>query len=84
MRFDHLFIAFGIFAGAAIVLGGIYFPVIKTVPAMMWLLGLILLFDIITAYLRNVPVMESVSTMTRAFCFIGGSLVLIWLGDLGI
>jgi hypothetical protein len=80
MRFDYIFIAFGIFAGALIVLSGNYFPVTKTVPAMMWLLGLILAFDLITSYIRGVPVMESVSTMTRAFSFVGGSLVLILLG----
>jgi hypothetical protein len=82
MRFDYIFIAFGIFAGALIVLSGNYFPVTKTIPAMMWLLGLILTFDLIAAYVRGVAVMESVSTMTRAFSFVGGSMVLILLGAL--
>jgi hypothetical protein len=84
MRFDHIFIAFGILAGAAIVLGGHYFPIMKSIPAMLWLLTAILSFDLVTAYLRGVAVMESVSTQTRAFSFIGGSLVLILLGGVSV
>jgi hypothetical protein len=83
MRFDYIFIAFGIFAGAGIVLLGTYLPVMKAIPPMMSLLFLILIFDIATAYLRNVPVMESVSVVTRALSFISGSLVLILLGGIG-
>jgi hypothetical protein len=83
MRYDYIFIAFGIFAGAALSLLGMQSPaVFKAIPALMWLLGIILLFDIGGAYLRGVPVMTSVSTQTRVFAFVGGAVAMILSGGL--
>jgi hypothetical protein len=83
MRFDYFFIAFGIFAGAALALLGQQSPALfKAIPALMWLLGAILLFDVGGAYLRGVPVMTSVSTRTRVIAFFGGAAALILSGGL--
>lgn len=83
MRFDTLFMAFGVLAGAVIALLGIQGPAIfKAVPAMLWLLGAILLFDIASAYIRAVPVMTSVTTSTRVIAFCGGAVALILSGGL--
>jgi hypothetical protein len=83
MRFDYLFIAFGILAGAALTLLGLQAPaVFKAAPALMWLLGAILLFDVASAYWRGVPVMTSVSTQTRVIAFCGGALALIVSGGM--
>ncbi len=83
MRYDYIFIAFGVFAGAALSLLGLQLPaVFKAIPALMWLLGAILLFDVGGAYLRGVPVMTSVSTQTRILAFVGGVVALIVSGGL--
>jgi hypothetical protein len=83
MRFDYFFIAFGIFAGAALALLGPQLPqLFKTIPPLMALLGAILLFDLGGAYLRGVPVMTSVSTQTRVIAFVGGAVALILSGGL--
>ena len=82
MRFDHIFIAFGIFAGAALSLIGAQAPVVKAVPALMLLLIAILLFDLAASYIRGVPVMASVSAMTRAFAFVGGGVALLISGGI--
>ncbi|MFM9976137.1 MAG: hypothetical protein ACKVON_16385 [Beijerinckiaceae bacterium] len=83
MRFETIFVAFGVIAGAGLSLLGLQAPALfKSAPALMWLLGAILLFDIASAYLRGVPVMTSVSTTTRVFGFCGGALALILSGGL--
>ncbi len=82
MRFDHIFIAFGIFAGAALSLLGGHVPAVKAVPALLLLLGAILLFDFAAAYIRGVPVMSSVPTMTRAAAFIGGGVAMLLSGGM--
>ena len=83
MRFEYFFIAFGIFAGAALALLGQQSPALfKAIPALMWLLGAILLFDVGGAYLRGVPVMTSVTTQTRVIAFFGGAAALILSGGL--
>jgi peptidoglycan/LPS O-acetylase OafA/YrhL len=81
MRFDYVFIAFGIFAGAALALLSPQAPqVFKVIPPLMALLGAILLFDVGAAYVRGVPVMTSTSTQTRVFAFLAGALALILSG----
>jgi hypothetical protein len=83
MRYDYIFIAFGIFAGAALSLLGMQAPqIFKAIPVLMWLLGAILLFDVGGAYLRGVPVITSVSTQTRILAFAGGVVALIVSGGL--
>ncbi len=82
MRFDHIFIAFGIFAGAALALIGAQVPAIKAVPALMLLLGAILVFDLAAAYIRGVPVMTSVSAITRAVAFVGGGVAMLISGGM--
>ncbi len=82
MRFDHIFIAFGIFAGAALALIGAQAPAIKAVPALMLLLGAILVFDLAAAYIRGVPVMTSVSAITRAVAFVGGGVAMLISGGM--
>jgi hypothetical protein len=79
MRYDYIFIAFGIFAGAALSLLGMQAPqIFKAIPV----LGAILLFDVGGAYLRGVPVITSVSTQTRILAFAGGVVALIVSGGL--
>ncbi len=83
MRFDYIFIALGVIAGASISLLRLHAPgLVTAIPPMMWLLGAILLIDIVGAYLRGVPVMTSVSTTTRVIAFCGGALALIISGGL--
>ncbi len=82
MRFDHIFIAFGIFAGAALTLIGGQVPAIRAVPALMLLLGAILIFDLAAAYIRGVPVMTSVSAITRAVAFVGGGVAMLISGGM--
>ena len=82
MRFDHVFIAFGILAGAALSLIGAQVPAIKAVPALMLLLGAILLFDLAAAHIRGVPVMTSVSAITRAVAFVGGGVAMLISGGI--
>ena len=80
MRFDFLFIAFGVLAGAALPLVADAVPAMKALPALLWLLAAILVFDLATAYIRGVPVMASVPTLARAAAFIGGGLALLLTG----
>ena len=81
MRFDYFFIAFGIFAGAALALLSPQLPqLFKTIPPLMVLLVAILLFDLGGAYVRGVPVMTSVPTQTRVFAFVSGAVALILSG----
>jgi hypothetical protein len=80
MRFDHAFIAFGILAGAALPLIGAAVPAMRAVPALIWLLGAILVFDLAGAYARGVPVTGSVPTQTRVLAFIGGAAALLLTG----
>jgi hypothetical protein len=81
MKFDYIFIAFGIFAGASITLLAVQAPAFfKAIPALMWLIGAILIFDVASAYLRGVPVPSSVSINTRVVAFCGGALALILSG----
>jgi hypothetical protein len=82
MRFDHIFMAFGVFAGAALSLIGAQVPALKAVPALLLLLGAILVFDLATAYIRGVPVMSSVSAITRAFAFVGGGAAMMLSGGI--
>ncbi|MGL4635414.1 MAG: hypothetical protein ACRCWF_05485 [Beijerinckiaceae bacterium] len=81
MRFDYIFIALGVIAGAGLSLLRLYVPALFTaIPPMMWLLGAILLVDLVSAYARGVPVMTSVSTTTRVVAFCGGAIALIISG----
>lgn len=80
MRFDHLFIAFGVLVGAALPLVAGSIPAIKALPALLWLLLAILLFDLASAKARGRPLMESVSTLTRALAFAGGAAALLLSG----
>ncbi len=82
MRFDHIFIAFGILAGAALSLIGAQVPAIKAIPALMLLLGAILIFDLAAATIRGVPVMTSVSAITRAVAFVGGGVAMLISGGM--
>jgi hypothetical protein len=83
MRFDYIFIALGVIAGAGISLLRLYAPGLMTaIPPMMWLLGAILLVDLIGAYWRGVPVMTSVTSTTRVIAFCGGAIALIISGGL--
>ena len=82
MRFDHYFITFGVFTGAALPLVAGQIPGMKAVPALIWLLGAILVFDVVAAYVRGVPVAGSVSTPTRAAAFIGGGAMLLISGGI--
>ena len=83
MRFAYAFIGFGVLAGATLAFLGPLIPAqLKVFPPLLWLLASVLLFDIITAYVRGVPVMQSVSTNTRVIAFIGGAVVMMLLGGL--
>jgi len=82
LRFDHLFIAFGVLAGAALSLAAAALPAMKSVPALLWLLGAILIFDLAAAYIRGVPVMGSVPTLTRVLAFVGGAAALLLSGGI--
>jgi hypothetical protein len=83
MRYDYIFIAFGIFAGAALALIGPQLPAsLKALPPLLWLLLAVLAFDLVGAYARGVPVMESVSTNTRVIAFVCGAVALILSGGL--
>jgi len=82
MRFDTLFIAVCVFAGAAIALLGQHWPQVKLIPGMILLLAVILVFDVASAYVRGVPVMLSVSTTIRAIGFVAGTLALTLSGGL--
>ncbi len=84
MRFDHLFIAFCVFAGAVLgLLGQQSSALFGVVPPLMPLLIVILLFDLDAAYARGLPVMTSVPTQTRVIAFIGGAIALILSGGSG-
>ena len=81
MKFEYIFIAFGILAGASISLLAVQAPVVfKAIPALMWLIGAILVFDIAAAYLCGVSVYSSVSINTRVIAFCCGALALILSG----
>jgi hypothetical protein len=82
MRFDVIFIAFGALAGLGIAELGKTLPQIRVVPALMWLLGAILVFDVLSAAIRRVPVVRSVGIATRLIAFCGGVLALIFSGGL--
>jgi hypothetical protein len=82
MRFDVIFIAFGALAGAAIAELGKYYPQIRVVPALMWLLGAILVFDVVSAAIRKIPVVYSASIVTRLIAFCGGVIALVLSGGL--
>jgi hypothetical protein len=83
MRFDHLFIVFGIVSGAALaLLGPVLPPSLRAIPALMWLLGAILVFDLASAHIRGIAVQQSVTMVTRAIAFCAGVLVLVFSGQL--
>jgi uncharacterized membrane-anchored protein len=80
MRFDMIFIAFGALAGLSIAELGVKLPQIRVVPALMWLLGAILVFDVASAAIRRIPVVYSVGLATRLVAFAGGVLALMLSG----
>jgi hypothetical protein len=82
MRFDMNFIAFAALAGLSIAELGVRLPQIRVVPALMWLLGAILVFDLASAAIRRVPVVHSVGLVTRLIAFVGGVLALMLSGGL--
>jgi hypothetical protein len=82
MKFDHAFIAFGILAGIAVGFSAGYLPFLKKAPAMLWLLGAILVFDLAAAYIRGVPIILSVGTAARLVAFCGGVSALILTGQM--
>jgi uncharacterized membrane-anchored protein len=81
MRFDMIFIAFGALAGLTIAELGVKLPQIRVVPALMWLLGAILVFDVASAAIRRIPVVYSVGLATRLIAFAGGVLALMLSGS---
>jgi hypothetical protein len=82
MRFDIIFIAFGAIAGLSVAELGKVLPQMRVVPALMWLLGAILVFDVASAAVRRVPVVRSVGLATRLIAFCGGVLALMFSGGL--
>jgi hypothetical protein len=83
MKFDHMFMAFGLLAGAGLSLVVGQWPAVATfAPPLLLLLALLLIFDLATAYIRNMPVMQSVSTTTRFIAFCGGAVALVLSGGM--
>jgi hypothetical protein len=85
MKFEHMFMAFGLLAGASVSLVVGRWPVVTAyAPPLLLLLAALLIFDLATAYVRNMPVMQSVSTTTRFIAFCGGAVALVLSGGMGI